>query len=119
MGLINVDKVLTELTLHEKIELLSGHDTWRTKAIERLNIPAITVCTCHQPINRYILTCRPHNRRPMDPTVPEAPRFSMAYELSNQALCRCLLLLLLLLTDPYSIAAGDAPSICYCNGSHI
>ncbi|KAL2841347.1 glycoside hydrolase superfamily [Aspergillus pseudodeflectus] len=42
MGLIDVDKVLAELTLHEKIELLSGHDTWRTNAIERLNIPAIT-----------------------------------------------------------------------------
>ncbi|KAL3487860.1 glycoside hydrolase superfamily [Aspergillus germanicus] len=42
MGLIDVDKVLAELTIHEKIELLSGHDTWRTKAIERLDIPAIT-----------------------------------------------------------------------------
>ncbi|CEN60566.1 hypothetical protein ASPCAL03002 [Aspergillus calidoustus] len=42
MGLIDVDKVLAELTLHEKIELLSGHDTWRTNAIERLIIPAIT-----------------------------------------------------------------------------
>ncbi|KAJ0416430.1 glycoside hydrolase superfamily [Aspergillus carlsbadensis] len=42
MGRIDVDKVLVELTLHEKIQLLSGHDTWRTSAIERLNIPAIT-----------------------------------------------------------------------------
>jgi beta-glucosidase len=57
MGLIDVNKVLAELTLHEKIELLSGHDTWRTNAIERLSIPAITVRTCHQPVNKYILTC--------------------------------------------------------------
>jgi hypothetical protein len=86
MGLIDVDKVLAELTLHEKIELLSGHDTWRTNAIERLNIPAITVrVCCHQPINKYILTCRHRNRLPMDLTVPEARRSSMEYALLHQA----------------------------------
>ncbi|CAG7919670.1 unnamed protein product [Penicillium olsonii] len=42
MGPIDVEKVLAELTLQEKIKLLSGHDTWSTSAIERLEIPAIT-----------------------------------------------------------------------------
>jgi hypothetical protein len=46
MGLIDVDKVLAELTIHEKIQLLAGQDTWSTFAIERLNIPSITVCIC-------------------------------------------------------------------------
>lgn len=44
MGVIDVDKVLAELTIHEKIQLLGGKDTWATHAIERLNIPAIVVC---------------------------------------------------------------------------
>ncbi|KAJ6011685.1 hypothetical protein N7522_002040 [Penicillium canescens] len=41
MGIIDVDKVLAELTIHEKIKLLAGQDTWCTFAIERLNIPSI------------------------------------------------------------------------------
>jgi beta-glucosidase len=40
---IDVDRVLAELTIHEKIQLLSGKDTWRTAGIDRLNIPSITV----------------------------------------------------------------------------
>ncbi|KAF7171510.1 hypothetical protein CNMCM5623_003838 [Aspergillus felis] len=39
---IDVDKVLAELTIHEKIQLLSGKDTWRTTGIDRLNTPPIT-----------------------------------------------------------------------------
>ncbi|KAF4212262.1 hypothetical protein CNMCM5878_001480 [Aspergillus fumigatiaffinis] len=39
---IDVDRVLAELTIHEKIQLLSGKDTWRTAGIDRLNIPSIT-----------------------------------------------------------------------------
>ncbi|KAF2500914.1 putative beta-glucosidase I [Lophium mytilinum] len=38
---LDIDKVLDELTITEKIELLSGTDFWHTKAIPRLNIPAI------------------------------------------------------------------------------
>lgn len=40
---LDVDQVLSELTLEEKIELLSGRDTWSTYPVERLNIPSITV----------------------------------------------------------------------------
>ncbi|KAL2828580.1 glycoside hydrolase superfamily [Aspergillus pseudoustus] len=42
MALIDVDSVLAELTIHEKIKLLAGKDTWSTFALERLNIPALT-----------------------------------------------------------------------------
>lgn len=40
---LNVEQLLSELTLEEKIELLSGRDTWSTHPVERLNIPSITV----------------------------------------------------------------------------
>jgi beta-glucosidase len=42
-SLLDVDKILKELTLDEKIKLLSGRDTWSTHPVERLNIPSITV----------------------------------------------------------------------------
>ncbi|KAJ6064662.1 hypothetical protein N7499_013342 [Penicillium canescens] len=51
IGIIDVDKVLAELTIHEKIKLLAGQDTWCTFAIERLNIPSIRT------------TDRPHGAR--------------------------------------------------------
>jgi len=37
----NIDKLLNELTLEEKILLLSGFDAWHTNKVERLNIPSI------------------------------------------------------------------------------
>lgn len=43
---LNVDQVLSELTLEEKVKLLSGRDTWSTYAVERLNIPSLTVRSC-------------------------------------------------------------------------
>ncbi|KAM5367998.1 hypothetical protein ACJZ2D_009712 [Fusarium nematophilum] len=39
---LNVDQLLSELTLEKKIEILSGQDTWSTHPVERLNIPSIT-----------------------------------------------------------------------------
>jgi beta-glucosidase len=39
--LIDIDAVLPQLTLHEKIALLSGTDFWHTYAVERLGIPPI------------------------------------------------------------------------------
>jgi beta-glucosidase len=42
-SLLNVDQILTELTLEEKVQLLSGQDTWSTHPVERLDIPSITV----------------------------------------------------------------------------
>ncbi|KAL1887230.1 hypothetical protein Sste5346_010347 [Sporothrix stenoceras] len=40
--LIDVDKVLLELTLEEKIQLLSGKNNWQTHGIGRLGIPSLT-----------------------------------------------------------------------------
>ncbi len=39
----NIDTLISQLTLEEKITLLAGADTWRTHAIERLGIPALKV----------------------------------------------------------------------------
>ncbi|KAL3481509.1 glycoside hydrolase superfamily [Aspergillus californicus] len=39
---LNVDQALSDLTLDEKVKLLSGRDTWSTYPVERLNIPSIT-----------------------------------------------------------------------------
>lgn len=43
MSRLDVDALLTELTLSEKISLLAGANAWQTVAISRLNIPAVTV----------------------------------------------------------------------------
>ncbi|KAG2181543.1 hypothetical protein INT44_008358 [Umbelopsis vinacea] len=41
--MVNIDNLLAELTLEEKVSLLAGADTWRTAAIPRLNIPSVKV----------------------------------------------------------------------------
>ena len=53
MSSLNVDQVLRDLTLEEKVKLLSGQDTWSTYPVERLNIPSITVC-CWLASKRYL-----------------------------------------------------------------
>ena len=37
----NIKKLLNDLTLKEKILLLSGFDAWHTNKVERLDIPSI------------------------------------------------------------------------------
>ena len=39
--MIDINKIVDELTLEEKISLLSGFNSWYTNKIERLNIPSI------------------------------------------------------------------------------
>ncbi len=41
---MNMKELLKELTLEEKASLCSGEDFWHTKAIERLDIPAVMMC---------------------------------------------------------------------------
>lgn len=43
MPQLNVDELLDELSLSEKISLLAGSNAWQTVPIDRLNIPAVTV----------------------------------------------------------------------------
>jgi beta-glucosidase len=38
---MDIEKIISELTLREKAELTAGSDFWHTKAVERLNIPAL------------------------------------------------------------------------------
>lgn len=40
---MNVEELVSALTLEEKAGLCSGADFWHTKAVERLGIPAIKV----------------------------------------------------------------------------
>ena len=39
--MVDIDKLLEELTIEEKASLLSGHKSWYTNQISRLNIPKI------------------------------------------------------------------------------
>ena len=39
----DLDALINQMTLEEKVSLLSGADSWHTRAIERLGIPAIRV----------------------------------------------------------------------------
>lgn len=39
----DVEDVLSQLTVEEKISLLSGRDTWHTFSVPRLNVPSIRV----------------------------------------------------------------------------
>lgn len=38
---LDIDRLMSEMTLEEKASLLSGYDNWRTKPIDRLGIPSI------------------------------------------------------------------------------
>lgn len=40
----DIKKIISEMTLDEKISFLSGADFWHTKAVERLGIPAVMMC---------------------------------------------------------------------------
>ena len=40
---MDIEKILSEMTLEEKASLLSGADFWHTKAVERLGVPAVMV----------------------------------------------------------------------------
>ena len=40
---MDIEKLVSELTLEEKASLLSGADFWHTKTVERLGIPAVMV----------------------------------------------------------------------------
>jgi beta-glucosidase len=41
---MNIDKLISELTLEEKAGLCSGSDFWHTKAVERFGIPKAMMC---------------------------------------------------------------------------
>lgn len=41
---MNIEQVLSQLTLEEKASLCSGRDFWHTKAVERLDIPSVMMC---------------------------------------------------------------------------
>lgn len=40
MGILNIEKILKEMTLEEKASMCSGADFWHTEAIDRLSLPA-------------------------------------------------------------------------------
>ena len=41
---MDIENVLSQMTLEEKASLCSGYYYWHTKSIERLNIPKIMMC---------------------------------------------------------------------------
>ena len=41
--MVNINELLEQLTLEEKACLLSGHKSWHSVAIPRLNIPSIFI----------------------------------------------------------------------------
>ena len=43
MKKINIDNLISEMTLEEKASLCSAADAWHTKKIERLNLPSVMV----------------------------------------------------------------------------
>ena len=38
---VNIEKLLKEMTLEEKVSMVAGADDWHTAAVERLGIPPI------------------------------------------------------------------------------
>ncbi|MDO5328397.1 MAG: glycoside hydrolase family 3 C-terminal domain-containing protein, partial [Clostridia bacterium] len=41
---MNTQDILQQMTLEEKAAFCSGHDFWHTKAIDRLDVPAVMMC---------------------------------------------------------------------------
>lgn len=44
MKTIDVEKVLSEMTLEEKAQICSGRDFWHSQDMERLDVPAVMMC---------------------------------------------------------------------------
>jgi hypothetical protein len=76
--LVNVGQALRELTIEEKVKLLSGRDNWSTQPVERLNIPSLTVCCCRARVNVWISHSHLPNRQQTDRMAHEARPSSMA-----------------------------------------
>ena len=57
---MNIPELLQQLTLEEKASLCSGGDFWHTKAIQRLDIPAM------------MMSDGPHGLRKQDETAPHS-----------------------------------------------
>ena len=38
---MNIEKIISEMTLEEKASFVSGHDMWTTEKFERVGIPSI------------------------------------------------------------------------------
>lgn len=58
----DIDSLLAQLTLDEKISLLAGANVWETVPIERLSIPSLRVGTLINPVLRNTLTIGPRLR---------------------------------------------------------
>lgn len=43
MNIMKYEKIIKQMTLPEKVSLLSGKDVWHTRPIERLSIPSVTL----------------------------------------------------------------------------
>ena len=41
---MDIEKILSQMTLEEKASLCSGRDFWHTKAIARLGVPSAMMC---------------------------------------------------------------------------
>lgn len=41
---MDIEKIISEMTLEEKAELCSGQDFWKTKSVQRLNVPSVLMC---------------------------------------------------------------------------
>jgi beta-glucosidase len=54
-----IDKIVSELTIEEKVSLCSGRDAWSTKPVERLNIPWIWLADGPHGVRRAPATDKP------------------------------------------------------------
>lgn len=55
--IFNVQKLLEELTLEEKVSLCSGKDAWNTKSIERLHIPSLLLSDGPHGLRKVLKSC--------------------------------------------------------------
>ncbi len=71
---VRVEALVSQLTLKEKVALLSGLDIWRTVPIERLGIPSITMTDGPHGVR----ASRYEAARPVGPTTAFPTGVSMA-----------------------------------------
>ena len=74
-----VEALLSQLTLKEKVALLSGLDIWRTVPIERAGIPSITMTDGPHGVRAN----RHEADRPVGPTTAFPTGVSMAFEIKS------------------------------------
>lgn len=78
MKTIDIEKIVAELTLEEKVSLCSGASTWLTEPIERLGVPAVRMNDGPHGLRKEIQSAGTNIMSPAEPSTCYPPAVTLA-----------------------------------------